>query len=406
MTEPAVQARVAAVTEVRFARLEPIPVAYPKPWFPMVPVAGRCGSAREAFRPTSRFLGDDVLHTATGGAAIHWALRSAGIGQGDVVAVPAYHCPTMVFPVLAAGARPVFVPIEPDLSISVDALRACSERVPRAVLLPHFLGFRQPRLEAIRDWCDAQGAILIEDCAHAFYGDPSGFVPGRAGHYAIASTRKFFPGTEGGALVSNATPLQLQLAGRGLGEELRAAVETWQLAARAGSLPWLGKPRVGPIPGELDGPADADAAREEARPRQANAAEHAIGGDPRRGLRVTRTLIRCTDHARSAAVRRARYRRWQQEMGRLPGVRPFRDDLPETGVPYAYPALLEQPQAQYARLKYAGVQVWRWDCLADSECAVSRRLGLSLVQLPCQQSVGDAGFEALIAAFRAALSST
>ena len=406
MTGAAAPVRAGIAPQVRFARLAPMPPAYPKPWFPMVPVAGRLGTAADAFRPDSRFLRPDVVHTATGGAAIHWALRSAGIGAGDLVAVPAYHCPTMVFPVLAAGARPLFVPIRADLSVSVDALRGRIEGVPRAVLLPHFLGFRQPGLEAIREWCDARGAVLIEDCAHAFYGDPEGFVPGRAGHYAIASTRKFFAGTEGGALVSNAAPLRLALAGRGLREELRAAVDTWQLAARAGSLPWVGQVRTGPIPGELDGPADEAAAREEARPRPADAAELAIGGDPRQGLRVTRALIRCADHVRSASVRRARYRRWQEALATLPGVRPFREGLPETGVPYAFPALLERPQDQYARLKRAGIQVWRWDSLAESGCAVSQRLGLSLIQLPCQQSVDDAGFEALIAAFRTALSST
>ncbi len=379
-----------------------MPAAYPKPWFPMLPVIGRCGAARDPSVPLSRFLSEDALPTATGGAAIFWALHSAGVGAGDRVALPAFHCPTMVFPVLALGAEPVFVPIEADLSVRLAAIRArCGAHAPRAVLLPHFFGFRQPELESIRDWCEARRAVLIEDCAHAFYGADEGFVPGRVGHYAIASTRKFFAGTEGGALVANGAPLRVNLQRAPVRAELRALVDTWQLAVRAGSLPFSG-PRLGPD-GQLDGPTDAAAALAEAQPRPVHPDELAIAAQARRALFVGRALIRRTDHARSAAVRRVRYRRWAAVVAQTPGVRAFREAPPETGVPYAYPALLEAPQAQFTRLKHAGVQVWRWDSLARSDCAVSRHLGLALVQLPCQQSVGDAGFEALLAAFQQAI---
>ena len=118
--------------QVLFERLAPIPPAYPKPWFPMLPVLGRTGAAGETVRPVSRFLARDTRFTASGAAAILLALRDAGVGRGDRVIIPAYHCPTMVFPVLAIGAEPLFVPIGEDLSVRVDRVDRIAEACTRA----------------------------------------------------------------------------------------------------------------------------------------------------------------------------------------------------------------------------------------------------------------------------------
>ncbi|MFO1197183.1 MAG: DegT/DnrJ/EryC1/StrS family aminotransferase [Burkholderiaceae bacterium] len=390
--------------QVLFERLAPIPPAYPKPWFPMLPVLGRTGAALDPVRPASRFLERDARFTATGAAAILLALRDAGVGAGDRVVVPAYHCPTMVFPVLAIGAEPLFVPIEDDLSLRVDRIDAVAEPRTRAVLLPHFFGFAQPQAQAILTWCRAWRAVLIEDCAHAFYGIEGGFVPGRIGDYAIASTRKFFAGTEGGALVANRRTLRTRLPGAPWRLQARSLVDTLHLAARIGNLPMTGRGATAPGTGELDGPADAQAALDEARAQPAGAGEIEASTLERGALLSTVAFVRGANHARSAAVRRARYARWKARLDALPGVRALRDDDPHSGAPYVFPALLEDPQRQFARLKYAGVQVWRWDRLARSECSTSRRLAIELVQLPCQQSLDDARFDALLDAFSEAVS--
>ncbi len=402
------QAPVAAADHapVRFHRLAPIPPSYPKPWFPMLPVLGKAGRASEPFSPASRFLADDTVHTASGAAAIYWALRSAGIGRGDRVAIPAYHCPTMVFPVLAAGAIPRFVELLDDLSLVPDAIARACEGAPRAVLLPHFFGFRQSGLSAIREWCDANDAVLIEDCAHAFYGEEHSFVPGQAGHYAIASTRKFFAGTEGGALVANGIELRLDLSRPPWLEDARALVDTMHMGLRAGTFLWPRRAAPAAEHAQRDGPPDLEAARKEAAAQSATAGELAASMVSRRALRSATALIRCADHARSAAVRRARYRRWHDTVARTPGVSAFRAELPDSGVPYAYAALLERPDSQFAALKYGGVQVWRWDRLAISGCEISRRMALELIQLPCQQSLSDERFDELLRAFERSLSST
>ena len=126
----------------------------------------------------------------------------------------------------------------------------------------------------------------------------------------------------------------------------------------------------------------------------------------RRALRSASLLIAHADHQRIAAVRRKRYLRWQQAVAGLAGVRPWRTDYPSSLVPYVYPLVLTRPEEQFRALKYAGVAVWRWDQLAVSGCRVSARLALELVQMPCQHTLSDAQFEALVARFCSVIEAT
>ena len=123
---------------VLFERLQPIPPAHPRPWFPTLPVIGRSGSADAPFPVASRFLDDDALVVPSGKVATYWALRGAGVGAGDRVAVPAYHCPTMIYPIVALRARPLFMPVGAGLEITAavvaQALREPVKEKIQAIL--------------------------------------------------------------------------------------------------------------------------------------------------------------------------------------------------------------------------------------------------------------------------------
>src|SRR6188472_4335877 len=54
----------------------------------------------------------DIVFTRSGQAAIGLALRDLAVGPGDRVLVPTYHCPTMIAPVAALGAQPLFFPLD------------------------------------------------------------------------------------------------------------------------------------------------------------------------------------------------------------------------------------------------------------------------------------------------------
>ena len=55
----------------------------------------------------------------SGRAALALALTDSNVSSGDDVLLPAYHCPSMVYPVHWLKARPVFYRIEADTRPSI-----------------------------------------------------------------------------------------------------------------------------------------------------------------------------------------------------------------------------------------------------------------------------------------------
>jgi len=116
-----------------------------------------------------RFLGaGQVIAVNTGTSALHIALDSFGIGQGDEVIVPSLTFAASVQAIIACGARPVFCDIDADtLNMSVqDAISKVSPRT-KAIMPVHYGG--QPcDMEAILGFASKKGIFIIEDAAHAF----------------------------------------------------------------------------------------------------------------------------------------------------------------------------------------------------------------------------------------------
>jgi dTDP-4-amino-4,6-dideoxygalactose transaminase len=108
-----------------------------------------------------------AVAVSSGTAGLHLALLAAGIGAGDeVVTTPMTWAATGNM-IMATGARPVFVDVDPGtLNIDPEAIgRAVTART-RAILPVHFAG--QPvDLDAIRTIAARHGLAVIEDAAHA-----------------------------------------------------------------------------------------------------------------------------------------------------------------------------------------------------------------------------------------------
>lgn len=130
-----------------------------------------------------RFVGRK--HAAAFGAgrmALFAILKTLRIGPGDEVILQGFTCNVVPRAILAAGATPVWVDIDPStFNMDPDALaRALGSRT-RAVIVQHTFGI-PPNARAIRDVCRGKDIAIIEDCAHAFLplqtedlGDPRGF---------------------------------------------------------------------------------------------------------------------------------------------------------------------------------------------------------------------------------------
>lgn len=103
--------------------------------------------------------------------AILASLMALDIGPGDLVALPAYTYIGSCMPVLALGARPLLVDIDPrTASMDVAALQEALLTHPiRAVIHVHLFGLCQCAVE-VAELCRIHGAAYVSDCAQ-FLGD-------------------------------------------------------------------------------------------------------------------------------------------------------------------------------------------------------------------------------------------
>ncbi len=100
-------------------------------------------------------------------AALHAALCVLGIGPGDEVITTPLTFAATVNMILATGARPVLVDIDPDtLNLSPQAVQRAITSRTRAILPVHFAGLPCD-LAALEALADQHGLRIIEDAAHA-----------------------------------------------------------------------------------------------------------------------------------------------------------------------------------------------------------------------------------------------
>jgi dTDP-4-amino-4,6-dideoxygalactose transaminase len=143
---------------------------------------------------------------SSGTAALHLAVKAAGIGAGDEVLVPANTYIATAFGVSYTGARPVFVDADP-VTYTIDPVQAAASITSRtrAIMAVHLYG--QPAdMDALGRLADKHGLRVIEDAAQAH---GARFGDRRVGTLGDAAAFSFYPGKnlgavgDGGALTTN-----------------------------------------------------------------------------------------------------------------------------------------------------------------------------------------------------------
>jgi dTDP-4-amino-4,6-dideoxygalactose transaminase len=142
----------------------------------------------------------------SGTSALHLALLAAGLGPGDEVITVPFTFVATVAAILYAGARPVFVDIDPQ-SYTIDTKQienALTERT-KAIIPVHLYG--QPAdMEPILDIARRHGLTVIDDAAQAHRSEYKGRRIGSIGDLSCFS---FYPGKnlgaygEGGIVLTN-----------------------------------------------------------------------------------------------------------------------------------------------------------------------------------------------------------
>ena len=342
-------------------------------------------------------------------------LDGIGVGPGDSVLVPAYHSPSMIPPVLWRGAEPVFYRVGADAAVDLDDIAAKITPATRAVMVTHYFGFPQ-QMAPIRALCDARGIALIEDCAHCFIGEHGGRPVGAWGDYAIASSMKFLPIYEGGALVSARHPLDkvvLHSAGRGF--EAKVALNSLERGFAYGRLPavraalWLPLRAKGALWGLVKRRRPAG----QAAALAPDSSDSSFNFDPRwldkRSSLFARAMLKLASPSRIQALRRSHYARLDAAVRGLPGVRPLHPRLPDGACPWVFPLLADDPETLFARLKALGVPLTRfgnppWQGVDAGTCANSAMLARQVLALPCHQELTEGEVSWLVARLREAAS--
>ena len=146
--------------------------------------------------------------TSCTGAA-HLSFLALGVGPGDeVITTPQTFIATATA-ILEAGARPVFVDVEPTTG-NLDASRVEAAITPRTkAISPVHLYGQMCDMRALRAIADRHGLSIVEDAAHCVEGKRDGVGPGQLGDTACFSfyaTKNLTCG-EGGMLVTRRTDL-------------------------------------------------------------------------------------------------------------------------------------------------------------------------------------------------------
>jgi len=144
---------------------------------------------------------------SAGTAALHLAVKLAGIRPGDVVLSSSLTFAATCNPVTYENGKLVFIDSERDTwNMSPEALEEGFRKYPeaKAVLLAHLYG-TPAKMDEILTVCEKHGAVLIEDAAEALGSSYKGKKCGVFGKYGVLSFNgnKIITTSGGGMLLSD-----------------------------------------------------------------------------------------------------------------------------------------------------------------------------------------------------------
>ena len=117
----------------------------------------------------------------TGTSALHLALLAAGVGPGDEVITVPFTFVASVSAICYAGARPVFVDVEPD-TLTMDPAKLEAALTPRTkAIMPVHLYGQMADMDPIVAVAKRHGFHVIEDACQAHGAEYRGLRAGSIG---------------------------------------------------------------------------------------------------------------------------------------------------------------------------------------------------------------------------------
>jgi len=145
-----------------------------------------------------------AIATTSGTTALHLAMLAHGIKPGDEVITSAFTFIASANSVLFAGARPVFVDIDPDtFNLDPDLIEAAITPKTKAILPVHLYGLACD-MDPIMRIAEKHGLAVIEDACQSHGADYKGHKVGSfgTGTFSLYPTKNITSG-EGGMITTN-----------------------------------------------------------------------------------------------------------------------------------------------------------------------------------------------------------
>jgi len=177
----------------------------------------------------------DAVALSSGTAALHMAVKLAGVKRGEKVFCSDMTFDATVNPVVYEGGVPVFIDTEYDTwNMDPVSLEKAFELHPevRVVVMAHLYG-TPARLEELSYICEKNGAVIIEDAAESFGASYRGRQTGSFGKYNVISFNgnKIITGSSGGMFLTD-------------DKEAAKKVRKWSTQAREAA-PWYQHEELG-----------------------------------------------------------------------------------------------------------------------------------------------------------------
>jgi len=332
----------------------------------------------------------------SGRGALYFAAEQLKKPGGNLILLPAYHCPALVEPFIAAGYQIEFYPLQADLTVDLKVLQKLITPETTHCLLVRYFG-NEAQVNTQLDWLAAQGLITFDDCAH----DLQSFIrPQLVANATICSLKKFIAANDGGALrlrnLQTATlkPAPLLVEVKNLVRTLLSGWR-WFSAKQPMLLPFTAE-----IESHIDGvQLNAIGSNEAAVPETQPKSFRYLRQHDRQDTcyRLTKWQFYHTN------LQQSLYRRQQNCKLLMAGLvnarlgRLLWQEVPDDCAPYVIPFVLDDGRSFY-QLRKRGLQVYRWEELAPADCLVSKDYRQRLIQIPCHQDLTPDDIIQIIAA--------
>ncbi|NMP33052.1 hypothetical protein HII17_15955 [Thalassotalea sp. M1531] len=312
--------------------------------------------------PSSQHLSESVPRVFPQGVSKHWHLdrgRSALYVLAKSISAnkvwcPAYHCPALVEPFLAAGKQVNFYSITEELNPDFSQLEQ-ELKAGDVVINIRYFGF-DCGVQKLAEICQQKNTVLIEDLAHAMY---TGKVYGKA---AITSIVKFLPVKTGAELlVTDAFQNK---------SEVQNFIDNLPSVTFERVLSFFRK-----VKNKLGIKDPLSTFRYFSMRR---ISKNVVGSD--------KAVISAYSHQANKQKRRENYQYLAERLVESGLGEVVFPSLPDDIVPYVLPFKLNDA-ASFDDIRKQGLQIYRWEELAPTSCEVSQKFRDSLIQLPVHQSL-------------------